>query len=205
MSGETPLPRAIAVTFGDLSGWDLKTAVAASFRNSHPDFVPFGRYAEECTEMVRPKDQPEKMWPVYGVNNRGGVFFSHHQKGSEFNASYKRIRSGWFFHNPTRANVGSLGRVPEVEGDAITSPEYQVWRLKNPDWSPDFVEVLLRLPFFLRLVHVHRVGAVKERLYTQNLLQIPVPPHSHEFQQAIVLRWREANEKVAKADRKSVV
>lgn len=199
MPGGSPLQRGIAVSFKDLERWDLKSAIAAAFRNAHPDFVPFGRYAEECTEMVRPFDEPEKLWPVYGVNNRGGVFFNHHQKGSEFNASYKRVRRDSFFHNPTRANVGSLGRVPEVEDDAITSPEYQVWRLKDPDWSPDYVEVLLQLPFFLRLVQVHRVGAVKERLYTQNLLQIPVPPHPRDFQQTIVDRWREAKKNVAEA------
>ena len=87
--------------------------------------------AEEATELVRPSDQPDKDWPVYGVNNKAGVFFSHYQKGSEFNSAYKRIRADWFFHNPTRANVGSLGRVPQVPEDAITSPEYQVWRIRN--------------------------------------------------------------------------
>ena len=195
----TSVTRALAVTFKDLARWDIKTAVAAAFRNTHPNFVPLGRHAEEATAMVRPYDEPEKEWPVYGVNNRGGVFFSHHQKGADFKAPYKRIRRDWFFHNPTRANVGSLGRVPEVEEDAITSPEYQVWRITDSDWSPDFVEILLQLPFFLRLVQVHRVGAVKERLYTQNLLHIPVPPHPRDLQHLIVARWRAAQEEVAEA------
>lgn len=199
MAFGSSLPRAVAVRFKDLERWDIKSAVAAAFRNAHPGFVPFGRFIEESTEMIRPFDDPEKMWPVYGVNNRGGVFFNHHQKGSEFNAPYKRIRRDWFFHNPTRANVGSLGRVPEVEEDAITSPEYQVWKIKDPDWLPEFVEILIQLPIFLRLVQVHRVGAVKERLYTQNLLQIPVPPQQRDFQQAIMARWRAAQEKVAAA------
>jgi len=191
------LPQAIAVRFKDLERWDIKSAVAAAFRNAHPGFVPFGQFIEESTEMVRPFDDPEKMWPVYGVNNRGGVFFNHHQKGSEFNAPYKRIRRDWFFHNPTRANVGSLGRVPEVEEDAITSPEYQVWKIKDQSWIPQYVDILIQLPFFQKLIQVHRVGAVKERLYTQNLLQIPVPPHPKESQQAIVERWEQAQKEIA--------
>jgi type I restriction enzyme S subunit len=182
----------LAVWFVDLVRWDIKTAIAALFRAAHPDFVPLGNFAEECGETVRPFDQPETLWPVYGVNNRGGVFFSHHQPGAEFNAPYKSIKRNWFFHNPTRANVGSLGRVPDVEENAITSPEYQVWRIKDESWLPEYMEILIQMPFFNTLIHVHRVGAVKERLYAQNLLEIPVPPRSTEFQRAIVKQWREA-------------
>jgi len=148
--------------------------------------------------MVRPWEEPSKEWPVYGVNNDIGVFFSHKQKGKAFNAPYKRIRKDWFFHNPTRANVGSLGRVPSVPSDAITSPEYQVWRTKE-GLTPDFMEVLLRMPFFQSQVEFHRVGAVKERLFTENLLQIRIPTVSIESQEQIVIHWRTAQEFIARS------
>lgn len=180
--------------------WDIKTAVAASFRAAHPDFVPFGDFIEECAEAVRPSDYPDKSWPVYGVNNRGGVFFSHHQKGSEFNSPYKAIRSDWFFHNPTRANVGSLGRVPDVEADAITSPEYQVWRIKDSTWLPEYAEILIQMPFFNALVQLHRVGAVKQRLYVRNLMEIPVPRRTTDAQRAIVRKWHDARLSIADAE-----
>lgn len=182
-----------------LARWDLKSARAARFRLQHPTFVPLGKFAEEATELVRPSDAPEKEWPVYGVNNRQGVFLSHNQKGSDFNAPYKRIKRDWFFHNPTRANVGSLGRVPDVPADAITSPEYQVWKLKG-QLSPDFVEVLIQTRFFIDLIDFHRVGAVKERLFVQNLLEIPVPEMSPDEQQKIVRSWKEAGRAVAEAE-----
>jgi len=142
--------------------------------------------------MVRPFDDPEKLWPVYGVNNQEGVFLSHYQKGEKFNASYKRIEAGWFFHNPTRANVGSMGRVPNVEPDAITSPEYQVWRICDSTVLPDYIEILIQMPFFNRLVQVHRVGAVKQRLFVRNLMEIRVPRASLDQQRQIVQQWREA-------------
>jgi type I restriction enzyme S subunit len=188
--------RCFALNWRVLTRWDLKGARAASFRIRHPDFKPMGAFVEEATELVRPADQPEKEWPVYGVNNRNGVFFSHHQKGSEFNSNYKRIRADWFFHNPTRANVGSLGRVPSVPDDAITSPEYQVWRIKE-GLLPEFVEVLLRTRFFLDLVEVHRVGSVKQRLFVQNLMEIPIPVFSKEKQAAVVKLWRKPQEHIA--------
>lgn len=170
--------RFFALRFQDLSAWDAKSGRAASFRLACPSFLPLGDFIEDKTELIHPGAEPEKNWPVYGVNNKEGVFLNSHQKGSTFNAPYKRIRKDWFFHNPTRCNVGSLGIVPDVPEDAITSPEYQVWRLKEdiPEpLLPGYVACLIRTPFFLELVQFNRVGAVKQRMYTENLMQVRIP------------------------------
>lgn len=180
----------LRVWLDEMDRWDIKSAQAAEFRREHPDFVPFGTFVEEATELVRPANEPDKQWPVYGVSNSDGVFLSHTQAGKDFRSAYKKVEKNWFFHNPTRANVGSMGRVLSAEPDAITSPEYQVWRVKDPAWSADFVEVLLKMPFFNHLVNIHRVGAVKERLYVENLLQMPVPSRNASFQKAVVDVWR---------------
>ncbi len=164
--------------FKDVIRWDAKSGRAASFRLACPSFRPMGDFIEEATELVRPADEPEKDWPVYGVNNKEGVFLNSHQKGATFNSSYKRIRKDWFFHNPTRCNVGSLGIVPDVPSDAITSPEYQVWRLKTgiqKSMLPGYVACLIQTHFFLDLIQFNRVGAVKQRMYTENLMQICIP------------------------------
>jgi type I restriction enzyme S subunit len=181
--------------------WDIKSAQAAVFRREHPSFVPFGSFVEEATQRVDAASEPDKEWPVYGVSNSEGVFLSHTQQGQNFRTAYKKIERDWFFHNPTRANVGSMGRVKEVLPDAITSPEYQVWRIKDTSWSADFVEVLLRMPFFNHLVHIHRVGAVKERLYVENLLEMPVPARDSAFQKAIVDEWNATLALVQKEER----
>ncbi len=170
--------RFFVLDFKDLTAWDVKSGRAASFRLACPSFRPMGDFIEEATELVRPAAEPDKDWPVYGVNNKEGVFLNSHQKGATFNAPYKRIRKDWFFHNPTRCNVGSLGIVPDVPEDAITSPEYQVWRLKTdiPEpMLPGYVACLIQTPFFLDLVQFNRVGAVKQRMYTENLMQVRIP------------------------------
>lgn len=190
--------RAYVVDWQDLPRWDLKSARAAAFRTTHPSFQPLGNFVEEATEIVHAAREPDHAWPVYGVNNREGISFSHVQKGASFNAPYKRIREDWFFHNPTRANVGSLGRVPHVPKDAITSPEYQVWKIKR-GLIPDFLEILIRMPFFLDLIECHRVGAVKERLFVENLCEIPVPVLDERTQRAIVVRWRKAQDEISAA------
>ena len=150
--------RSFVARFESTRQWDLKGGRAAAFVAANSDFVRLGDCSKECTETVRPWEQPEKQWLVYGVNNAEGVFLSAVQTGMDFNAPYKRIAKDWFFHNPTRANVGSLGIVGEVPDDAITSPEYQVWRLKDI-FLPEFMALVLRTEYFLELVAINRVGA----------------------------------------------
>jgi hypothetical protein len=139
------------------------------------------------------------------VNNKVGVFLSHNQKGKDFNSPYKRIRRNWFFHNPTRSSVGSLGIVPEVPEDAITSPEYQVWKIQR-GLEHGYVAVLIGTQFFIDLIQVHRVGAVKQRLYVDNLLQIPIPHVSSSKQKeiaakrdALLAALADANQQMVKA------
>lgn len=192
----THTPKAFVVWFKDLERWDIKHGKAIRFRRAHPDYRPLGDFAEEATEIVHPKSKPDHDWPVYGVNNTEGVFFNQYQKGDKFNAPYKRIRKDWFFHNPTRANVGSLGRVPDVPDDAITSPEYQVWRIRE-GLPPAFVEILIKTDFFSELIAYHRVGGVKERLFVQNLLDIPIPVLSIDSQNTIIERWNKKQQQIA--------
>lgn len=194
--------RFFVLDFKDLNRWDVKSSRSSAFRTYCREFRPMGDFIEDATELVRPFDEPEKEWPIYGVNNEEGVFFNTYQKGTDFNAPYKRIRKDWFFHNPTRCNVGSLGIVPDVPEDAITSPEYQVWRLKDNDSKrllPGYVALLIQTPFFLELVQFNRVGAVKQRMYYENLCEICIP-YSPESEQRRYSKEREkALEDIQKA------
>lgn len=178
--------------------WDMKAGRAGHFLASNPEFVRLGDYTEECAETVRPWEQPKKEWPVYGVNNKDGVFLNSRQKGEDFNAPYKRIEKDWFFHNPTRANVGSLGIVPAVPDDAITSPEYQVWRLRS-GFLPEFMALLLRTDYFLSLVAFNRVGGVKQRMYYANLSEIRLPLVPMQEQQRVASEYTSLLSKISNA------
>ena len=84
--------------------------------------------------------------------------------------------------------------------DALTSPEYQVWRIKQ-GLLPGYVAVLINTPFFISLIQFHRVGAVKQRLYVENLLEIPIPVLPDEEQQAIAGAREVALRRVAASQR----
>lgn len=85
---------------------------------------------------------------------------------------------------PALRIICSLGIVPEVPEDAITSPEYQVWRIRNGLLS-GFVTVMITTKYFIKLIQFNRVGAVKQRLYVDNLLSIPIPEIPEEFQREV--------------------
>ncbi|MEZ5344846.1 MAG: hypothetical protein R2681_04730 [Pyrinomonadaceae bacterium] len=130
-----------------------------------------------------------------------GVFLSTKQHTKKFNAAYKLIKKDWFFHNPTRANVGSLGIVPDVPEDAITSPEYQVWRLTG-GFEPEFMDLLLQTEYFRTLVSFNRVGGVKQRMYYANLAEIRLPMVSSEIQQKFIVQIKEIERNQKKSKRR---
>ncbi len=187
-------------SWSELTRWDLKSAQAAKFRREHTSFKPLGDLIEDATCLVDVSAMPDRTWPVYGISNVKGVFLSHRKKGKTFNRKYKykKIEEGWFIHNPTRANIGSIGRVPEVFGGAVTSPEYQVWRPKQ-GVDPDYIEVLVTSRMFRGLIDIHCVGGVKERLFLANLRQIPVPDLTEEDQRKLVIDIKLAKEELRKA------
>ena len=184
---ETTCARTFVVQFESTRQWDLKGDRAAA----NTDFVRHGDRNDECTKTIRPWAQPDRCWPVYGINNRNGMFQSAVQKGREFNAPCKRIGRVWFFHYPTRANVGSLGIVGYVPSDAIIGPEYQVWRLLGGS-SPEFMALVLRTNHSLALAAINRVGAVKRRMYCSSLAEIRPPRVPKSVQRAFSAKRSQA-------------
>lgn len=171
--------RAVSASWVGASQWDVNAGRAAFLAAANPDFLRLGDHIEECSTIVRPWDKPDHEWPVYGVSNKVGVYLNGMKLGHLFTPgyTYQTIERDWFFHNPTRANVGSLGIVPEVQKDSITSPEYQVWKIKSA-LLPKFVDLLFQTAYFLKLVSISRVGGVKQRLFFANLAEIRLPRFS---------------------------
>lgn len=201
--GQVTRSKVFLANYENTQQWDVKAGRAAAFITANPNFIRLGDYTEECTETVRPRDELEKEWPIYGVNNKEGVFLSSMQAGKEFNAPYKKVEKDWLFHNPTRANVGSLGIVPEVPTDAITSPEYQVWQLKG-GFLPGFMALMLRTDYFLALVAFNRVGGVKQRMYYANLAEIRLPEIPMEIQERFAEQRQEILANITAANEKLV-
>jgi hypothetical protein len=89
--------------------------------------------------------------------------------------------------------------VPNVPSDSITSPEYQVWRLKD-GFLPEFMALLLKTNYFLTLVEFNRVGGVKQRMYYANLAEIRLPMLDLDVQIQFANEWMIAQMELQKAE-----
>jgi hypothetical protein len=56
------------------------------------------------------------------------------------------------------------------------------------------MEIVLQMDFFADQIECHRVGAVKQRLFAQNLLEIPIPVLSERGQLVIIDEWKTAQD-----------
>ena len=56
-----------------------------ALRLERTSFHPMENFIEVATDLVQPFDEPEKDRPVYGVNNKEGVFLNSSKKGEAFN------------------------------------------------------------------------------------------------------------------------
>ena len=163
-----------AVNYESLKRWDLKNGRVSLFNESNAGFMRLGNCTEECVLTVDPSEHPDNKWPLYGVDNKRGVFFNKYQHGSQFNSKCKLIKEGWFFHNPARANVGSFGLVGNVLDGAITSSSYVIWKLTG-GIHRDFMALVLETEYFLKLVTFNRVGSVRQNLTYECLAEIRLP------------------------------
>lgn len=79
-----------------------------------------------------------------------------------------------------------------------------MWRIKH-SLLPGYVATLIATPFFIDLIQVHRVGAVKQRLYVENLLRIPIPIVSETKQREIAAMRDKALGRIAAAKSRSEI
>ena len=135
-------------------------------------FSPNEQAAVDQRRLSIHRESHHTVGPFIASSNKDGVGFSHFQLGETFNSPYKRIRKDWFFHNPSKCRI--LWSRSRCTGGCDNKSGIRFWKIKR-GLLPDFVEILIRLPFFLDLIEYHRVGAVKERLFVENLREIAIP------------------------------
>lgn len=89
---------------------------------------------------------------------------------------YKIVRSGYLAYNPMRVNIGSIGVLRDGTDEAITSPDYVVFRCKS-SILPEYVYHYLKSEAGRHDINLKTKGSVRFRLYYEQLatIRIPVP------------------------------
>jgi len=135
-----------------------------------------GRYLEEGTERIG------KNWSKsrkIGVSAKKGIIeLSIGQKKTFEN--YKVVRQGDFIYNTMRVNIGSVAIYTGKE-NAITSPDYVVFRVKN-FLSSELLLGFLKSDQGLLEIGANTKGSVRARLYFKSLSEIRMPVSGEETQ-----------------------
>lgn len=124
---------------------------------------------EERTQRVGVKNSKHRK---IGVDNKLGVV-DLRVTGKNTFEKYKIVKKGDILYNPMRVNVGSIALYLDEE-DAITSPDYIVFSVRN-GYSAWLIYNYLKSPYGADEISKKLTGSVRERLYYKKLKEIPFP------------------------------
>lgn len=149
----------------------IKEKLAYSYAIENGEFskeVELGEYIYECNDRV---GDGWGKFPMVGVDQQKGIVPLRTSKAKGFE-NYKVVRKGNFVYNPMRINVGSIAFYNKDEV-AITSPDYVVFSTAD-DLSPNYLLTYLKSKKGLMQIDNNTQGAVRERLYFENLCKVKI-------------------------------
>ena len=110
-----------------------------------------------------------------GVSNEGGLG-PFKGKPAADTSRYRRLEVGDFVYNPMRVNVGSIALCRRAEEEGWVSPDYVVFRLTDDaPFSDEFLLTFLKSEIGKAEITRRSRGAVRRRLYYDNLEEVEVP------------------------------
>jgi len=124
---------------------------------------------------VATDEDKDQEFAFASVSSDGSVTVDEIVRGEEFGPGYKpkKVSVKDFIYNPMRINIGSIGLVPDVSKDVITSPDYVVFRATGI--NPSYLLALLRSPFYRMYIDVISTGSIRDRLYFEDLRTLRIP------------------------------
>lgn len=144
---------------------------------------PLGEYVEEAG--ARAGDQTPSVF--LGVSNTGGLGPFKGSPGAD-TSRYRRVAVGDFVYNPMRVDVGSIALCRRAEESGWVSPDYVAFRLiENAPFTAEYLLTFLKSAGGKAEIARQSRGAVRRRLYFDDLLKVSVPvPESPDDWEAVV-------------------
>lgn len=110
-----------------------------------------------------------------GVSNAGGLGVFKGKPAAD-TSRYRRLEVGDLVYNPMRVNVGSIALCRRAEEEGWVSPDYVVFRLTaDAPFSEQFLLTFLKSEIGKAEITRRSRGAVRRRLYYENLEEVEVP------------------------------
>jgi type I restriction enzyme M protein len=122
-----------------------------------------------------------------GVSNEGGLG-PFKGRPAQDTSRYRRVEIGDFVYNPMRIDVGSIALCMRAEERGWASPDYVVFCLADEaPFSAEYLLTFLKSELGKDQIRLRSRGAVRRRLYYEDLLLVEVPvPESPEAWEAVL-------------------
>ena len=101
---------------------------------------------------------------------------------------YQIVKRDWFAYNPMRLNIGSISRWRSA-GDVLVSPDYVVFRCKDGELDPEFLDQFRRSHVWTSFMNACGNGSVRVRIWFDDLgvLKMRLPPLAEQKKITAVL------------------
>lgn len=169
--------------------------IPEGYKNAHPYIIPLDWQVKKVgriTTRISRLNKDDKERPAYSINNRKGFVPQSEQfeEGSYQGldkSAYKVVQKGEFAYNPARVNVGSIGRLRDID-EVIVSSLY-VCISVNDEIDGEFFNYWTKTRDFYKETVRNTEGSVREYLFYENFsnMRIPVPRVSEQQKIAEIL------------------
>lgn len=146
----------------------------------------------KITQRTSRRNRNDVSYPVCSINNQIGFILQSEQfeQGSYDyldKTSYKIVKKDEFAYNPARINVGSIGRLKNMD-KAIVSSLYVCFKLSDKNDAAYFENWFNGYDFYKEIIR-NLEGSVREYLFYENFskIRMPVPPIAEQQKIAEIL------------------
>jgi restriction endonuclease S subunit len=201
MTTVTANPRAFVVWFKDLDRWDV-----AYFRRiqwTWPAAVlrPLGEALVRKTREVDTKSDKVVVPIIEKISFGGDVSLTDPENRAKYKGRLYWAEAGELVYSKIRVKQGSLAIVPPAMSRLAVSAEYPIYAIKPSVADGEYLVLVLKSRAFQSFLEgLSHGGSTKTRLHPTEFerLTVPLPPLA--AQRAIVRRWQEAQDEIAKSN-----
>lgn len=137
---------------------------------------------------IKPANNQGINYKVLGVSNEIGVFRNDKLQPEETSQSYFLVNQNEFCYNPYRINVGSIGFNTFDYDNQIISGAYIVFRCKEDELNPLYLNALFSSKIFLDYVNEKANGGVRMNFKFEHMQDWEIPLPSLDEQAEIVCK-----------------
>lgn len=195
------LPKAFAVWFRDLDRWDVSSFQEIEWHWPIDVMAPIGSVLQVYKEKVDRKLFPFSALQPITIHFDGSIDRRDVDGVTDYSMELFFARPGDIVVAKIDLKNGAVGIIPEGWENVVVTGHFAVYKPDRAKLLPEYLHRIIQTTFFKAHLWRNKVGAEgrKEvKLEFFESLEIPLPPLP--IQQAIVARWRQAQDEVEAAE-----